>query len=117
IGVDDHLSPGTSITDARRHLVIEHTATPSRPRCPFHKYTASACGLASFPQKRESRRRAPWGLDARLRGHDVLLAPDLRHRHLASLLLTRCLFRKSCTSALPWERHGVGRCPKVRRMS
>ena len=34
-------------------------------RCPFHKYTASSCGLASFPRKRESRRRAPWGLDAR----------------------------------------------------
>jgi hypothetical protein len=53
-----------------------------RSRCPFHKSTASACGLASFPRKRESRRRAPWGLDARLRGHDVLLAPDLRNRHL-----------------------------------
>src|SRR5712692_8175425 len=53
-------------------------------RCPFHKYTASAYGLASFPRKRESRRRAPWGLDARLRGHDVLLAPDLRNRHLVS---------------------------------
>ncbi len=26
-------------------------------RCPFHKYTASSCGLASFPRKRESRRR------------------------------------------------------------
>jgi len=25
----------------------------------------------------------PWGLDARLRGHDVLLAPDLRNGHLA----------------------------------
>jgi hypothetical protein len=45
-------------------------------------YTASACGLASFPRKWESRRRAPWGLDARLRGHDVLLAPDLRNGHL-----------------------------------
>jgi hypothetical protein len=52
-------------------------------RCLFHKYTASSCGLASFPRKRESRRRAPWGLDARLRGHDVVLAPDLRNRHLA----------------------------------
>src|SRR6266545_2771619 len=53
-------------------------------RCPFHKYTASSCGLVSFPRKRESRRRAPWGLDARLRGHDVLLASDLRNRHLAA---------------------------------
>src|SRR2546422_7703379 len=53
-------------------------------RCPFHKYTASACGLASFPRKRESRGRAPWGLDARLRGHDILLAQDLRNGHLAS---------------------------------
>jgi uncharacterized protein with GYD domain len=26
-------------------------------RCPFHKYTASPCGLASFPRKRESRSR------------------------------------------------------------
>ena len=34
-------------------------------------------GLASFPRKRESRGRAPWGLDARLRGHDILLAQDL----------------------------------------
>ena len=28
-------------------------------RCPFHKYTASPCGLASFPRTRESRRGAP----------------------------------------------------------
>jgi hypothetical protein len=54
----------------------------SQPRCPFHKYTASSCGLVSFPRRRESRRPAPWGLDARLRGHDVLLVPDLRNRHL-----------------------------------
>jgi hypothetical protein len=27
-------------------------------RCPFHKYTASSGGLASFPRKRESRRQA-----------------------------------------------------------
>ena len=37
--------------------------------------------VASFPRKRESRGRAPWGLDARVRGHDVLvvmaLVPDL----------------------------------------
>ena len=37
--------------------------------------------IASFPGKRESRGRAPWGLDARVRGHDVLvvmaLVPDL----------------------------------------
>ncbi len=52
-------------------------------RCPFHTYTASVCGLASFPRKRESRGRAPWGLDARLRGHDILLAQDLRNGHLA----------------------------------
>src|SRR6266478_9486480 len=51
-------------------------------RCPFHKYTASAGGLASFPRKRESRGRAPWGLDARLHGHDILLAQDLRNGHL-----------------------------------
>ena len=51
-------------------------------RCPFQKYTASACGLASFPRKRESRGRAPWGLDARLHGHDILLAQDLRNGHL-----------------------------------
>src|SRR5713101_3626678 len=57
-------------------------------RCPFHKYTTSAYGLASFPRKRESRSRAPWGLDARLRGHDVLLAPDLRNRHLVVRLLS-----------------------------
>src|SRR5712692_1555470 len=42
--------------------------------------------VASFPRRRESRRRAPWGLDARLRGHDVLLVmtlvPDLRNGHL-----------------------------------
>ena len=47
-----------------------------------HTYTASSCGLVSFPRKRESRRRALMGLDARLRGHDVLLASDLRNRHL-----------------------------------
>ena len=57
-------------------------ARRQQPRCPFHKYTANACGLASCPRKRESRRRAPWGLDARFRGHDVLLAPDLRNGHL-----------------------------------
>ena len=32
----------------------------------------------------KSRRRALWGLDARLRGHDVLLAPDLRNGHLVA---------------------------------
>src|SRR2546422_10877539 len=53
-------------------------------RCPFHKYTASAGGLASFPRKRESRGRAPWGLDARLHGHDILLAQDLRNGHLGA---------------------------------
>jgi transposase len=52
-------------------------------RCPFRKYTASSCSLGSFPRKRESRRRTPWGLDARLRGHDVILVPDLRNRHRA----------------------------------
>src|SRR6267142_3462097 len=56
-------------------------------RCPFHKYTASAGGLASFPRKRESRGRAPWGLDARLHGHDILLAQDLRNGHLESPIL------------------------------
>src|SRR5438093_4978282 len=52
------------------------------PRCLFHKYTASAYGFASFPRKRESRGPPPQGLDARLRGHDVLLAPNLRNGHL-----------------------------------
>src|SRR5438552_9883849 len=28
-------------------------------RCPFHTYTASACGLALFPRTRESRSRRP----------------------------------------------------------
>src|SRR5439155_26708354 len=59
-------------------------------RCPFHTYTASACGLVSFPRKRESRRRGPWGLDARRSlpstpiggGHDVLLSSDLRNIYL-----------------------------------
>ena len=27
----------------------------SYTRCPFRKYTASSCSLASFPRKRESR--------------------------------------------------------------
>src|SRR6267143_6503251 len=40
------------------------------------------CSLASFPRKRESRAQAPRGLDARLRGHDVLLVPNLRNGHL-----------------------------------
>ena len=30
-------------------------------------------------------RRGAWGLDARLRGHDVLLAPDLRNGHLGGV--------------------------------
>ena len=51
-------------------------------RCPFHNYTASTCGLVSFPRKRESRRRGAWGLDACFRRHDVLLASDLRNGHL-----------------------------------
>jgi site-specific recombinase XerD len=51
-------------------------------RCPFHYYTASLCGLASCPRKRESRRRGAWGLDACFRRHDVLLASDLRNGHL-----------------------------------
>src|SRR5712671_7320997 len=40
------------------------------------------CSLASCPRKRESRAQAPRGLDARLRGHDVLLVPNLRNGHL-----------------------------------
>src|SRR5713101_7743502 len=67
-----------AIDASNTQLILPQVMT----RCPFHKYTASSCGLASFPRKRESRRQAPWGLDARLRGHDVLLAPDLRNRHL-----------------------------------
>ena len=51
-------------------------------RCPFPQYTASPCGLASFPRKRESRRRGAWELDARLRGHPVLLVANLRNRHV-----------------------------------
>jgi hypothetical protein len=52
-------------------------------RCPFHTYTASPCGLASFPRKRESRGQEPRGLDACVRRQDVLLASNLRNRHLA----------------------------------
>src|SRR5712691_7885447 len=41
--------------------------------------------VASCPRRWESSRRAPWGLDARLRGHDMLLVmtlvPDLRNGH------------------------------------
>jgi hypothetical protein len=68
----------TTVADLGDLTRFEH------PRCPFHKYTASSCGIVSFPRKRGSRRRGPWGLDARLRGHDVLLASDLRNRHLDS---------------------------------
>ena len=57
-------------------------------RCSFRKYTASRYDLASFPRRRESRWQALRGLDARLRGHDVLramvLVLDLRNRHLGS---------------------------------
>jgi hypothetical protein len=59
-------------------------------RCLFHKYTASSDGLASFPRKRESRRRGAWGLDARLRGYEVLLVLDLRNGHLARLVEMVC---------------------------
>ena len=54
----------------------------ARARCPFHKYTASPCDLASFPRKRESRGQELWGLDACVRRHDVQLASNLRNRHL-----------------------------------
>ena len=57
-------------------------------RCPFHIYTASPCDLASFPRKRESRGQEPWGLDACFRRHDVLLASDLRNRHLVYRLVS-----------------------------
>ena len=57
------------------------TADPGKAGLGLHgqlrTYTASTCILASFPRKRESRRRGAWELDARLRGHDVLLASDL----------------------------------------
>ena len=59
-----------------------NTYPEQTPRCPLHTYTASSSSLASCPRTRESRRRAPWGLDARRRGHDVLLVQDLRNRHL-----------------------------------
>src|SRR5437879_13465860 len=67
------------------------------PRCLFHKYTASAYGFASFPRKRESRGPPPQGLDARLRGHDVLLAPNLRNGHLA---FRKCWHSKSLSWVL-----------------
>ena len=74
------LPPGAMCSYRKRHGSIP-------PRCPFHKYTASVCGLASFPRKRESRGRTPWGLDARLRGHDILLVQDLRNGHLVPRLM------------------------------
>ncbi len=38
----------------------------------------------------------PWGLDACLRRHDVLLASDLRNRHLACWAMTSVNQRGSC---------------------
>ncbi len=64
---------------------VECSAVTVGARCLFHTSTASACGLASFPRKRESTGRALWGLDARRRGHDMLLAQDLRNGHLVAL--------------------------------
>src|SRR4029453_11539214 len=58
--------------------------------------TCQGCSYASFPCKWAARRRAPWGWDARLRAHDVVLAPDLRNRHRV------CFACVSCVSGVGW---------------
>ena len=55
-------------------------------------YTTRYYGLTSFPRKRESRRQVLWGLDARRRGHDVLLVPNLCNGHLPRKLRSRSGF-------------------------
>jgi len=39
-------------------------------------------GPRVIPAKAGIQETSAWGLDARLRGHDVLLVPDLRNGHL-----------------------------------
>ena len=69
----------------------------SSHRYPLHIYTyihtlpvaEAPWWVVSFPRRRESRRRTPWGMAARLRGHDVLLVMtlvlDIRNGHLAKM--------------------------------
>ena len=38
-----------------------------------------------IPAKAGIQETRVWGLDARLRGHDVLLVPDLRNGHLGGI--------------------------------
>jgi hypothetical protein len=43
--------------DAEFATLLQLIRALQQARCPFHKYTASSCWLASFPRTRESRRR------------------------------------------------------------
>jgi len=44
-------------------------------------------GPRVIPAKAGIQETSAWGLDARLRGHDVLLVPDLRNGHLEQLII------------------------------
>jgi len=43
-------------------------------------------GPRVIPAKAGIQETSAWGLDARLRGHDVLLVPDLRNGHLEATM-------------------------------
>ena len=71
-----------SAEDVNGQFILARLLTLSHVRLDVHfvntlPVDATLWGVASFPRKRESRRRAPWGLDARVRGHDVLLTMAL----------------------------------------
>ena len=73
-------------------LVLRHRAQRTQGALPER----SPWSYASFPRKWEARRRAPWGLDARLREPDVVLVPDLRNR---PRVCSACV---SCGSGVCW---------------
>ncbi len=98
----------------RGEALVLTALTSSGSKCPFHNYTASTCGLASFPRKRESRRRGAWGLDACFRRHDILLASDLRNGHLDVQQVGRRTSRLVRVHSLRGVRSISGQAPCLR---
>ena len=92
-------------------------------------------GPRVIPAKAGIQETSAWGLDARLRGHDVLLVPDLRNGHLARMVapsgsapaatypLEKKIYPNGCNPAIiaptrrAWHVHRHGICNLLRDLT